>query len=85
MPITNEQLANFEFLSGMYDDEYYPDFLVDKGKQILIRLCEKIEEVRPEGEEVILALTHTATEEFSTTFKRRSTTTRVSSTPWPAS
>ncbi len=64
MPITNEQMQGHEFLAGMYRDDYFPDFLVDKGKQILVRLCERIETQKPVGESV-LELTHAATEEFN--------------------
>ena len=38
MAITNEKLKNYPFLKGMYEDGYFPTFLVDKGKNILVRL-----------------------------------------------
>lgn len=65
MAITNEQLADYSFLAEMYRDTYFPNFLVDKGRQILIRLCEKIESQKPAGTEAVLELTHAATEEFN--------------------
>jgi Family of unknown function (DUF5713) len=43
MPITNDKLKAYDFLSEMLQDQYFPDFLVEKGKQILVRLCEQIE------------------------------------------
>jgi Family of unknown function (DUF5713) len=65
MAIANEQLKNYPFLQGMYDDEYFPNFLVDKGKQILIRLCENIEAQQPKNSESLFRLTHSATNEFN--------------------
>ena len=65
MPITNERLRNHRFLSEMYKDKYFPKALVDKGKQILIRLCEEIESQKPEELAGLYPLTHTATDEFN--------------------
>lgn len=65
MPITNEQLKDYPFLELMYDDEYFPNALVDKGKAILVRLCEAIEAQKPSDEASLLRLTHAATEEFN--------------------
>lgn len=66
MPITNDQLKKYPFLQGMYNDGYFPDFLVDKGKAILVRLCETIEKEKPTDNDALLKLTHGATEEFNT-------------------
>nr|BFE79970.1 DUF5713 family protein [Planobispora longispora] len=49
----------------MYRDGYYPDHVVDRGKEILLRLCERIEADRPSGLAALYALTHAATEEFN--------------------
>ncbi|WP_395734562.1 DUF5713 family protein, partial [Prosthecobacter sp.] len=38
---------------------------VDKGKAILVRLCEAIEAQKPSDEASLLRLTHAATEEFN--------------------
>lgn len=65
MAITNEQLAGYNFLEEMYDDGYFPNFLVDKCKAILVNLCEQIEVDKPEGLEALYALTHPATEAFN--------------------
>lgn len=65
MTISNEQLKNYPFLQGMYDDKYFPNLLVDKGKQILIRLCEAIESQQPKDSEDLFRLTHSATNEFN--------------------
>ena len=62
--LKNQRLQSYAFLQGMYDDGYFPNFLVDKGKAILVSLCEQIEKTKPLGDEV-LKLTHAATEEFN--------------------
>jgi hypothetical protein len=49
----------------MYDDDYFPDHVVDKGKAILLRLCERIEAERPADLAALYALTNAATEEFN--------------------
>lgn len=49
----------------MYNDPYFPAFLVDNGKQILLRLCEEIEAKRPKNVDELYPLTHAATEEFN--------------------
>ncbi|MFE4664980.1 DUF5713 family protein [Streptomyces sp. NPDC056716] len=66
MPITDERAAGRAFLKLLYGDDYYPDRLVDKGRDILVRLCERIEAERPADVEAFYALTHAATEEFNT-------------------
>ncbi|MBV6696839.1 DUF5713 family protein [Kitasatospora aureofaciens] len=65
MPITNERLAQHAFLHGMYRDGYYPDAVVDRGRDILLRLCERIEAERPSDLAALYALTAVATEEFN--------------------
>lgn len=65
MAIGNEQVAAHTFLKGMYDDGYYPDHLVDLGRAILLRLCERVEAERPAGLPALYTLTQAATEEFN--------------------
>ncbi|MEV4562135.1 DUF5713 family protein [Nonomuraea sp. NPDC049419] len=65
MPPTNPQTAGHAFFKGMYEDGYYPDHVVDKGRQILLRLCERIEDERPADLAALYVLTHAATEEFN--------------------
>lgn len=45
----------------MYGDAYFPQFLVDKIKVILLELCEEIEREQPDDHESLLKLTHAAT------------------------
>ncbi|MEU0568156.1 DUF5713 family protein [Nonomuraea sp. NPDC005983] len=62
---TNQQVVHHAFLKGMYDDGYFPDHVVDKGKAILLRLCERIEAERPSDLAALYTLTEAATEEFN--------------------
>ena len=65
MPITNEILHGYSFLKEMSEDTYFPGFLVEKGQNILVRLCEQIELHRPKEEAALYVLTHAATDEFN--------------------
>lgn len=65
MPNTNQQVAGRAFLQQMYDDPYFPDRVVDRGRAILLQLCERIEAERPSNLETLYALTQAATEEFN--------------------
>ncbi|MFD9353494.1 DUF5713 family protein [Streptomyces sp. NPDC060031] len=65
MPITNQQVAGHVFLRQMYEDPYFPDHVVDQGRAILLRLCERIEARQPSDLEALYALTQAATEEFN--------------------
>ena len=63
--ISNEQIDRHAFLQCMDEDEYFPKNLVDKGKQILLRLSERIEREKPADETALYALTHAATNQFN--------------------
>lgn len=63
--MTNTAMNNYNFLKEMYEDSFFPDYLVDQSKDILIRLCEKIEHDKPVTLEELYKLTHKATEEFN--------------------
>lgn len=63
--ITNERMRGHAFLAGMYGDDYYPDHVVDRGKAILVGLCERIEAERPADLAALYLLTQAATEEFN--------------------
>lgn len=65
MPITNEILKSHSFLAAMFKDSYFPKPQVEKGKQILIALCERIEAEKPTDLAALYALTHAATEQFN--------------------
>jgi hypothetical protein len=65
MAIQNEEIKSYNMLKGMYEDGYFPNFLVDKIKAILLNLCEKIEAEKPDDTKSLLMLTHAATEEIN--------------------
>ncbi|MCB2376677.1 DUF5713 family protein [Hymenobacter sp. BT635] len=63
--LQNEAIRNYSFLAEMYQDSYFPNNLVDKGKVILVKLCDDIEQQQPQDLEALYALTHAATDEFN--------------------
>ena len=63
--LTNPKVKNHFFLKDMYKDNYFPNFLVDKGKNILLDLCFKIEREKPKDEAGVYRLTHNAIEMFN--------------------
>jgi len=65
MSITNPEILNYSFLQGMYKDGYFPDFLVDKIKSILIDACQQIEEKKPSTENELFLITHLAVEKIN--------------------
>jgi hypothetical protein len=65
VPVSNQQVSAHRFLKGLYDDGYFPDRVVDLGKEILLRLCERLESRRPADLAALYALTQAATEEFN--------------------
>ncbi|OEJ23653.1 hypothetical protein AR457_03235 [Streptomyces agglomeratus] len=65
MSVSNEQVATHKFLRVLYADASFPDHLLDKGKEILLRLSERIEAERPADLAALYVLTHRATVEFN--------------------
>lgn len=65
MSIINAQLKNYQFLSEMQEDDYFPPALVEKGRQILVKLCEAIESQPPQTMKELYAITHAATDAFN--------------------
>ncbi|MBY6307379.1 DUF5713 family protein [Streptomyces clavuligerus] len=65
MPITNQRAAAHAFLGELYADTYFPDHVLDRGRAILLRLCERIEAERPVDLAALYVLTRAATEEFN--------------------
>jgi Family of unknown function (DUF5713) len=63
--VSNEQIERHAFLQCMYQNEDFPTNLVDKGKQILLRLSERIETEKPADESALYVLTHAATNQFN--------------------
>ncbi|WP_407838646.1 DUF5713 family protein [Streptomyces sp. DSM 116496] len=65
MSITNQRVSARAFLKPLYGDAYYPDHVLDKGRDILLRLCARIEAERPADLAGLYVLTGAATEEFN--------------------
>lgn len=65
MPVTNPKILAHAFLEDMGEDDYFPDALVDRGRDILLRLCARIEAEAPASLDALYALTHAATVEFN--------------------
>jgi len=63
--ISNEQVEAHAFLQCMDSEEFFPKNLVDKGRQILLRLSERIEREMPADEAALYTLTHAATRQFN--------------------
>jgi Family of unknown function (DUF5713) len=65
LALKNEEVKSYSFLEEMYEDDYFPSFLVDKGKNILIDLCFEIETQQPKNLGDLYKLTHLATNKFN--------------------
>ncbi|KKD08816.1 DUF5713 family protein [Streptomyces sp. WM6386] len=65
MSMSNPQVTAYPFLKALYADDYYPDHVLDRAREILLRLCERIERERPADLAALYVLTHAATEEFN--------------------
>ncbi|ELR68728.1 hypothetical protein C900_05911 [Fulvivirga imtechensis AK7] len=61
----NSAVGRHVFIKHMYDDDYFPKHLVDKGKIILLDLCLQIEQQAPNDLKDLYVLTHVATKEFN--------------------
>ena len=65
MSPANPQIKEHPFLKEMFEDDYFPDFLVEKVKAILVGLCVRIEKEKPEDVSDLYDLAHEATEEIN--------------------
>jgi len=63
--LENKEIKEYEFLTCMYRDNYFPKFLVDKCKQILLNLCGEIEKTQPKSLEELYLLSHQSTNEIN--------------------
>ncbi|MFI2708921.1 DUF5713 family protein [Micromonospora sp. NPDC018662] len=61
----NQHVAAHAFLHELYEDDYFPNHVVDKGRAILVRLCEHIEAEQPKDLAALYVLTDAATDEFN--------------------
>lgn len=60
--ISNQDILQYDFLREMYDDDYFPDFLVDKIKKILLDVCFEIENKKPVSDHDLFLITHQSVE-----------------------
>ncbi|WP_309095957.1 DUF5713 family protein [Streptomyces sp.] len=65
MSVGNSEVTTHAFLKALYEDDYYPDRVLDRGREILLRLCARIEAEHPAGLSALYRLTQAATEEFN--------------------
>ncbi|CAL9639143.1 MULTISPECIES: DUF5713 family protein [Streptomyces] len=65
MSLRNHEVATHPFLKALYTDDYYPDHVLDRGREILLRLCARIEAEQPADTAALYPLTHAATEAFN--------------------
>jgi uncharacterized protein YydD (DUF2326 family) len=63
--IKNQEILNHQFLNDMYEDDYFPEFMVDKIKDILINVCIEIESKSPNSDESLFLITHAAVEKIN--------------------
>jgi hypothetical protein len=63
--LTNATIKDHAFLNCMYNDSYFPVFLVDKCKNILLNLCQEIEIQKPNNLDDLYILTHKATDQIN--------------------
>ena len=63
--LNNAKIKNYKFLDCMYSDSYFPKFLVDKCKNILLGLCQEIETEKPKNLTELYKLTHNATNKIN--------------------
>ena len=63
--LTNVKLKDYGFLDCMYRDSYFPKFLVDKCKNILVNMCGTIETEKPENLEELYKITQSATDKLN--------------------
>ncbi|MFE3073889.1 DUF5713 family protein [Streptomyces sp. NPDC059247] len=56
-------------LSVRAEGGHFPDHVVDKEREVLLRLCERIEADRPADLAALYVLTHAATEEIPEDFR----------------
>jgi hypothetical protein len=65
MSAANIKVDVSKLLEGMYGDGYFPNFLVDKVRDVIIDACREIEAENPKTLEDLYAITCRATEKIN--------------------
>jgi len=65
LELSNRTVKDYTFLNDMSKDSYFPPFLVEKARDILIKLCKNIEDENPKTTEELYVLTHAATDKIN--------------------
>ena len=65
MSPANLKIDASKLLEGMYRDGYFPDFLVDKVRDVIIEACREIETENPKTHENLYAITCRATDKIN--------------------
>ena len=65
MPPQNPHITDYSMVKDMYEDGWFPNHLVDKIKQILLKMCDFIEEKEPTTTEALFSITHEAVEKIN--------------------
>lgn len=63
--LSNSKIKEYAFLDCMYQDSYFPNFLVDKCKNILLDLCYEIERNKPTTLDDLYKLTNSSTDKLN--------------------
>lgn len=63
--LSNEEMRSHKFLQDMYEDDYFPNHLVNKASDLLVALCHKIETHQPSDLAALYQLTQATTIEFN--------------------
>lgn len=61
----NLKIDASKLLEGMYGDDYFPKFLVDKLRDVILDACREIEAEKPKTHEALYAITCRATEKIN--------------------
>lgn len=65
MTADNLKINASKLLEGMYRDGYFPNFLVDKVRDVILDACREIEAENPQTHEDLYAITCRATEKIN--------------------
>lgn len=65
MNITNTAIIQHSFLVDMYNDAYFPKHCVDLVKQVILKMCQRIEAQQPKDLDELYVITAESTQEIN--------------------